>query len=123
MFEIDYQCGVPIYEQLINGIIRLKMLGGLKGGDALPSVRALATKLGINPNTVQKAYVALESKGIIYSAPGKGSFLAEDESAEKNLKSITVEQFKGAVAEYVKKGLTNAEILAAVNQVLEGDTK
>ena len=46
--------------------------------ERLPSVRALATQLSINPNTIQRAYNELENEGYIYSIPGKGSFIAEN---------------------------------------------
>ena len=56
MFQLDFKSSVPISEQIVNGIIKLKALGVLKGGEQLPSVRALASKFSVNPNTVQKSY-------------------------------------------------------------------
>ncbi len=53
----------------------------MKADDPLPSVRALATELAINPNTIQKAYAILESEGIIYSLPARGSFISGDTTA------------------------------------------
>mgnify|MGYP001377179432 FL=1 len=75
MLYIDYKSGLPIYEQVYNGILRLAALGVLKPGDQLPSVRAVAAQAGGNPNTVQKAYAMLERDGAIQSVPGRGSFL------------------------------------------------
>lgn len=65
----------PIYEQLINRIKLLMAQDVLQPGDQLPSVRVLAGELTVNPNTIQKAYRALESEGYVYSLPGKGSFV------------------------------------------------
>ena len=65
MLQVDLQSRTPIYEQLIRGIVRLKALGVLQPEEKLPSVRQLATSLGINPNTVQKAYQLLEQDGVI----------------------------------------------------------
>ena len=65
MLFIDYKSGLPIYEQVYNGILRLADLGALKPGDQLPSVRAVASEAGVNPNTVQKAYTMLERDGVI----------------------------------------------------------
>lgn len=76
MFHIDINSNIPLYEQLRNQIIELVMLGLLKDNDALPSVRSLAKQLGINPNTVSKAYSELEHDKMIYSLAGKGSFLS-----------------------------------------------
>ncbi len=122
MLQIDYKSGIPIYDQLVNGIIRLKMLGALKAGDALPSVRAMAVKLSVNPNTVQRAYQILEEKGIIYSAAGKGSFIAEDNESVKAIKEIASAEFQKAVKAALLKGLT-AEEMAALIQITKGDLK
>lgn len=110
MLQLDYKSGVPIYDQLINGIIRLKVLGVLKPNDSLPSVRQLASKLSINPNTVQRAYKSLEEKGVIYSVSGKGSFISDDNSAADNIKQLALAQFKKAVNEAREKGITDTEL-------------
>ncbi len=75
MIEIDVKSRVPIYEQLINRIKLLMAQEVLQPGDQLPSVRALAGELTVNPNTIQKAYRELEREGYVYSLPGKGSFV------------------------------------------------
>ena len=120
MIQLDYKSGVPIYDQLINGIIRLKVLGVLKPNDSLPSVRQLATKLSINPNTVQRAYKSLEEKGVIYSVTGKGSFISDDNSAADNIKQLALAQFKKAVKEAKEKGITNSELLEIIEKLEEG---
>ena len=68
----------PIYEQLVEQLRRQLVLGVVQAGQALPSVRQLATELGINPNTIQKAYRRMEAEGMIISVPGKGSFVSDD---------------------------------------------
>ncbi|MFC3900271.1 GntR family transcriptional regulator [Aliicoccus persicus] len=75
MIQIDMKSRTPIYEQLINRIKLLMAQEVLQPGDQLPSVRVLAGELTVNPNTIQKAYRALESEGYVYSLPGKGSFV------------------------------------------------
>lgn len=87
MILIDVKSRQPIYEQLYNGIVRLSALGAMLPGEQLPSVRSLAQELGVNPNTVQKAYQLLERDGLIVSAPGKGSFLA-DQGGKLNEKRL-----------------------------------
>ena len=81
MILINTASGIPIYEQLIQNVTRLVEAGVLKPHDRLPSVRALAAELGVNPNTVAKAYQELERTGIIYSVPGRGSFIAKPDSS------------------------------------------
>lgn len=78
MIQIDLQSRVPLYEQLQEQIIRLSMLGILDENQQLPSVRALAREVGVNPNTVAKAYQQLEQQGIIYTVSGRGSFVSPD---------------------------------------------
>ena len=75
MFILDLKSRVPIYEQLKNKTLELIMAGVLTQDSQLPSVRSLARDLGVNPNTIQKAYQDMEKEGIIYSVAGKGSFV------------------------------------------------
>lgn len=77
MLVIDKYGSQPIYEQIIEGIERNILLGILKEGDAVPSVRELSVSLGINPNTIQKAYLELDRRGSIISCAGRGSFVRE----------------------------------------------
>ena len=81
MFTLNFQSRQPIYEQLYDNVVRLAALGVLKPEEQLPPVRTLAAQLGVNPNTVSKAYQLLERDGIIYSAIGRGSFVASGLSA------------------------------------------
>ncbi len=77
MISINYRDPRPVYEQVRDGFKKLIFRGILSENDKLPSVRILASQLAINPNTIQRAYAQLEAEGFIYSAPGKGSFVAE----------------------------------------------
>jgi GntR family transcriptional regulator len=80
MFDIDLMSRVPIYEQLYRRVIELVMKGVLKENDKLPSVRTLATDLGVNPNTVAKAYTLLERDGFICTLAGRGCFIAKPDT-------------------------------------------
>lgn len=119
MFQIDYKSGIPIYDQIVNSVIRLKVLGALKEGEALPSVRAMALKLSINPNTVQRAYAILEEKGIIYSVSGKGSFIAMNNSCEQTIKNSALEKVVEEVKNAALCGVKKDEIIAALNSVFK----
>ena len=74
MISLNYRDSRPIYEQIRDGLRKLIVTGALSADEKLPSVRALAAQLAINPNTIQRAYNELEGEGYIYSVPGKGSF-------------------------------------------------
>ena len=77
MINIDYQSGMPIYEQIVEQIERYIAFGVLKAKEQLPSIREMASTLGINPNTVKKAYEELEKRGSIVILSTKGTFITE----------------------------------------------
>lgn len=88
MFLINLQGKETIYEQIKAQIIKFINAGVLKPNDKLPSVRELASDLGINPNTVQKAYQELEQSGYIYSVFKKGSFVSDINLEKTNLDEV-----------------------------------
>ncbi len=83
MFVLDYKTKIPIYEQIQTQVISFIALGLFKPDQQLPAVRQLAGDLGVNPNTVQKAYQELERMGYIYSHTGKGSFISTQQDSLK----------------------------------------
>ena len=92
MITVDYKDRRPIYEQLTARITELALSGELKPDEQLPSVRQLASQLGINPNTISKAYIELERRGILYSVSGKGSFINSDLSSAAGERQKELEQ-------------------------------
>lgn len=76
--NIDYTKREPIYEQIVKEIEKQITLGILNPNSQIPSVRSLAYDLGINPNTVKKAYDILEENGLIISKSTKGTFISEN---------------------------------------------
>lgn len=126
MFQLDFKSGVPICDQIVNGFIKLKALGVLKGGDQLPSVRALASKFSVNPNTVQKSYAILEANGIIYSVKGKGSFMSDDENAAKAVLQSAKQEFVLAMQHAADLGLTYEQMITIIKENIaesEGKTE
>lgn len=119
MLYIDYKSGLPIYEQVYNGILRLAALGILQPGAQLPSVRSVAADAGVNPNTVQKAYAALERDGVIVSVPGRGSFLAEQQDLMDSRRRAALDNVRKAVEEAMQTGAAKEEIRAAVEECFE----
>jgi GntR family transcriptional regulator len=73
---IDYNSGVPVYLQLVQQVKAAVASGTLRDGDQLPSIRALAEQLGVNRNTVAKAWSELEAEGVIVNRQGAGSFVS-----------------------------------------------
>ncbi len=123
MITIDYRSRVPIYDQIVSGVIRLKSVGVLKEDDKLWSVRRLANELYINPNTVQKAYAILENEGIIYSVTGKGSFISGDSAAEQALRLAAESDFKRAAGEAMRRGLGADALIDIINRLCEEEEK
>ena len=120
MITIDYRSRVPIFDQIVSGIMQLKAMGVLSAGDKLPSVRALAGELGVNPNTVQKSYAILESSGVIYSVAGKGSFISLDDAAMEAIVAAARAEFLRAVEKAKAAGLSEKMLADAVKDVFKG---
>ena len=120
--SVDYRSRKPIYEQLVENIRNLVLKGLLKPSEILPSVRALAGELGINPNTIQKAYAELERQGIIVTIPGKGSAVCEDISCLSEQEKTTVlRELRGCVERARELNVPKKEILIIVDTVMQGE--
>ena len=119
MIQIDLQSRVPLYEQLQEQIIRLSMLGILDENQQLPSVRALAREVGVNPNTVAKAYQQLEQQGIIYTVSGRGSFVSPDVLSLQSLRQAALQEVLDAVDKALSRGISPQQLLDAIRQQLD----
>lgn len=120
LFSLDYRSRLPIYEQLYQNITRLAALGALTSNEQLPSVRALAQELGVNPNTVQKAYQLLERDGIIYSVPGKGSFIAEAANALSQQQAQAIQKLQEAAKRASDCGVPLEKAQRSVEEIYKG---
>ena len=78
MIQLNYRDAKPIYEQIKEGIRKLVVSNALSANEKLPSVREMASKLAINPNTIQKAYRELEGEGYIYTVVEKVPLLRNE---------------------------------------------
>ena len=116
MFQINLKSGDAIYLQLKEQVVRLALAGALEGGEQLPSVRVLARELGINPNTVSKAYQELEAEGVLYSIAGKGSFLTEDIRASAAVRKDAMEDFSRAAGKAWQVGIRRQELSGILDQ-------
>lgn len=115
MFEINAMSRLPVYEQLVEQVERYVLLGLLPAGSQMPSVRALSAELTINPNTIQKAYAELESRGVFLSVPGRGSFIAEDAAVGIRDRRLGEQgSLRKLIRELKAAGMTEQELLAAV---------
>ena len=112
MISLDYQSRTPIYEQIVEQIERYIAFGVLKPKEQIMSIRDMAASLGINPNTVKKAYEELEKRGSIITISTKGTFVVDkintviDRKVDEKIKVI-----KEAMGELEKLGISKEEIL------------
>ena len=122
MLTIDYRDPRPIYEQVKDGLRRLMVAGVIQEGEKLPSVRTLASSLAINPNTIQRAYEALEAEGYVYSVPGKGSFAAPHSGVDDKRKDELLQLFDRTAAELLFLGESAESLRARLGAVEGGNT-
>ena len=122
MLHLDYRDARPIYEQVQDGLRRLLVSGAIQEGEKLPSVRAMASQLAINPNTIQRAYEALESEGYVYSVPGKGSFAAPNTGVDEGRKHDLLQTFDQTAGELLFLGVSGEELWARVRALEGGET-
>lgn len=121
MFKIDSLSRQPVYEQLIEQLELFILSGILHPGDQLPSVRSLSTELSVNPNTIQKAYGELDTKGIIYSTPGIGCFVTENAvSILSTMKRRKFTDFRAIAQELALAGVTEKELHDSIASVYNG---
>ena len=113
MISLNYRDSRPIYEQIRDGLRKLIVTGALSADEKLPSVRALAAQLAINPNTIQRAYNELEGEGYIYSVPGKGSFAAANAAADS---ARLLTQVRELLSELRYLGVSQQELLNLVKE-------
>lgn len=107
-----------VYLEIAERYANYIKIGVLKDGDRLPSVRVAAGQLGVNPNTVQKAYSHLEEQGLICSLPKKGAYVtyeAENETVHQNRQILDV------ITQLKETGISEEEILSAVKEVYGND--
>jgi len=109
---------VPIYRQVVDQIRSAIGSGSLAVGDPLPSVRALATELIVNPNTIAKAYSALVNDGVIESQRGRGYFVIQRREifTKKERKLRLSEAINPFIAEAMTLGFDEAEIIAEIQK-------
>jgi GntR family transcriptional regulator len=100
--HIDPSGHLPIYLQIADAVRAAVAAGVYRPGEVLPSLRAMAIELHVNPNTVQRAYDALEREGLIYSQRGRGLFVAKQGTA--SAQSLAGDGLRRAFDEAIRAG-------------------
>jgi GntR family transcriptional regulator len=115
--RLDPTSALPVAEQIQVQVVDLVTTGELPPGRRLPSVRALATALGVAPGTVAKVYRALEQEGFVATAGRNGTVVA-DQQVEATTR--TRQQLRAVLQPLLDAGMSPAEVVRLVRSVLEG---
>lgn len=121
MITLSNLSKVPIYQQIIDQILSQIAMGVLEANAQMPAVRSLAQNLGINPNTVVKAYNELEHAGYLYTKAGVGSFVSEDASPNSRLKQQKLDELRKEIALLSKLGCAEENIISMINEIYRED--
>lgn len=121
MIQLDPTSRVPVYQQIKEQITELIVMGVFPLESRLPSVRALATETGLNPNTVQKAYQELEGEGVIYTVGGKGCFVGGRENAAEANRERAENELRETLRQARLAGIDRAAAYALLEQCYGGD--
>jgi len=117
--DVDATSRAPIYLQIVEAVQKMVALGRLKPGDQLPTVRQLAVDLRVNPNTVARAYLELEHKGVISSQQGRGTYISAQPDAAA-LAQQRADKLRRMVSAFLldalSQGYTVADVQAALGQ-------
>ncbi|MBU6401675.1 MAG: GntR family transcriptional regulator [Verrucomicrobia bacterium] len=119
-WSVEFESGLPVYRQIVNLVSAAVASGQLHPGDRLPTIRALHQSLGVNPNTVAKAYRELELKGVITGERGNGSYVQERPLPPRPSAGKRRQRLEGLyqrlVAEAAGCGVAERDLLKYLNQ-------
>jgi len=114
--NIDIDSSVAVYVQIENHVQFAISAGNLKAGDQLPSVRELSERLGVNPNTVAKAYRDLEVMGLLYTRRGMGVFV--NKGIESRCREDCRKRIIGRMHEVVAEARAAGMVLKDIEEVV-----
>ncbi len=120
LLRLDRQSGVPVFRQIQDQVRFLVASGVLASGSELPSTRALAAELGLNPMTVSKAYAWLEREGVLERRPGRALLVrARAPRAQASARRAELEaELRSAVFAAEKLGFTAEQALEIYREML-----
>lgn len=119
--KIQSKSGIPIYTQIAQQLKKEIIVGNLKAGEPLPSIRGLASDLKISVITTKRAYEELEQEGLVYSVPGKGFYVDDPDLAYlEEKKTLGVQEIvTDALKQCKAAGLSKEEVIDMVSILWE----
>ena len=116
---MEFNNSIPIYLQIIDNIKQDIVVGKLKTGQKMPSVRELAGTLKVNPNTIQRVYQELDREKITFTKRGMGTYVTEE---EKTISSLMQEISKKIILDFIEGmnnlGFSNKELINTLKEYL-----
>ena len=119
MILLDFSAKTPIYEQIKEQVVFLVHKGVYAPDDKLPSIRTLAAELGVNVNTVKRAFSELEDGGVVYTQPGKGVFVSKGAILNEELKEKALSDVKVSVCSAISMGVKKDEFLILIEELFD----
>ena len=120
--QVDFHIGVPLYEQIAHQIMSLINEGELQPGAQLPTIRSLAVELGVNFNTVARAYRILDREAVISTQQGRGTFILEREDSQEK-REAHQEDIRELTRFYLRKaahlGFKKDEIKRCLEEIIQ----
>lgn len=116
MIILDYRDKRPLYEQVGEKLQSLIVKGILEADSKMPSVRALAVELSINPNTIQRAYAELEANGYLYTVKGRGNYVSPDTQWKDGERTQVFSEVQKLVIRAESLGISEEELLAKIKE-------
>ena len=120
MIQLRFRDTKPIYEQVKDGIKQMVYQNVLSADEKLPSVREMASKLAINPNTISRAYKELEQEGFFYTQVGVGTYVNKELDPIARKKQELLEQFDEVTKELLYYSATQKELQDRVQELAKG---
>jgi GntR family transcriptional regulator len=117
LLTINLESSQPIYIQIRNSIVEGIANGMLKDGDPLPSVRILATELGINLHTVNKAYQMLKMEGFVKVYRKKGTVISAETRDSRDFMEAAAATLKNIVSEAITRSISREQLTGMINQM------
>ena len=118
-FSLDMHSGVPYYKQIILQVEIAIADGRLKKGIKLPTVRALAVELSVNPNTVARAYNEMEIRNIVVTQQGSGTFISDKDISIDTIEreKILTEITRSYISKACSYGFTLEELITHLTEL------
>ena len=117
---MEFNEKMPIYLQIVNAIKNDIVIENIKGGDKLPSVREMAEKFRVNPNTIQRVYQELEREEITFTQRGMGTFITQDNNKIEEIKwSVAKELIESFIKGMRDIGYSTLQISDCINEYIK----